>query len=105
MTSRSTWIADLRCSESRNQQRSQESAISPDKRPRVYECYWAHFATEIHLSEKSAIHRLRSRPLGHPQKGAMGVIRPSQIRLLNVQVAIQAPPHTENQRLAVVLSR
>ena len=25
--------------------------IGPDKRPRVYECYWAHFAAEIHLSE------------------------------------------------------
>jgi hypothetical protein len=25
--------------------------ISTEKRPRVYECYWAHFAAEIHLSE------------------------------------------------------
>ena len=24
-----------------------------DKRSRVYECFWAHFAAEIHLSEKS----------------------------------------------------
>ena len=34
----------------------------------------------------------------------MGVLRPSEIRLLNIRVAIQASPHTENQRLAVVLS-
>ncbi len=34
-----------------------------------------------HLDEKSAIHRLRSRPLGHPQKGAMGVLRPSGLDL------------------------
>ena len=27
------------------------SRISPEKRPRVYECYWAHFEAEIHLSE------------------------------------------------------
>ena len=26
---------------------------SPGKRRRVYECYWAHFAAETHLSEKS----------------------------------------------------
>ena len=25
--------------------------IRTDKRRRVYECYWAHFAAEIHLSE------------------------------------------------------
>ncbi len=25
--------------------------IRNEKRPRVYECYWAHFAAEIHLSE------------------------------------------------------
>jgi hypothetical protein len=25
--------------------------IRTDKRPRVYECYWAHFAAEIHLDE------------------------------------------------------
>jgi hypothetical protein len=25
--------------------------IRNKKRPRVYECYWAHFAAEIHLSE------------------------------------------------------
>ena len=24
---------------------------SPEKRRRVYECYWTHFAAEIHLSE------------------------------------------------------
>jgi len=27
------------------------SRIGNDKRPRVYECYWAHFAAEIQLSE------------------------------------------------------
>ena len=25
--------------------------IGNEKRPRVYECYWAHFAAEIQLSE------------------------------------------------------
>jgi hypothetical protein len=25
--------------------------IRNEKRPRFYECYWAHFAAEIHLSE------------------------------------------------------
>ena len=25
--------------------------IGNEKRRRVYECYWAHFAAEIHLSE------------------------------------------------------
>ena len=25
--------------------------IGTGKRPRVYECYWAHFAAAIHLSE------------------------------------------------------
>jgi len=30
---------------------SADHRISIGKRPRVYECYWAHFAAEIHLSE------------------------------------------------------
>ena len=26
-------------------------SVGTDKRARVYECYWAHFAAEFHLSE------------------------------------------------------
>jgi len=28
--------------------------------PKFYECYWAHFAAEIHMSEFSANRRLRA---------------------------------------------
>src|SRR5208283_5623998 len=40
------------------------SQIDPEIRPRVYECYWARFAAEIHMSEKSANRTLSPNRLG-----------------------------------------
>jgi len=41
----------IKSMETRSQLPPGHAPTCPEKRPRVYECCWAHFAAEIHLSE------------------------------------------------------
>ena len=51
--------------------------ISIEKRPRVYECYWAHFAAENPLERIVGVPSLWPRLGGVLQQHGLGVLRPS----------------------------